>query len=515
MTRNIPLCDSFQSTMGKNNAVNAFNVLKEDKILAKITGYVTNDVDRLNLIKSCKHFYNKIMGNFSGVTTSIEEKFHLNVSFYKECTKAKCQKIKENETLKDVIVFETSSGGVFIWEGRKELINEDFSSFFKELQRWLMLHNQLVTNVKFNFDKTCGHLVFKEVISLLFEKLANVKKFSISLNLFYIIGSRYPYIIKNLANDERKKIIEIFGDEYDDLEVTRFLQLNQLFSPDHYVELKPTIQWGMSSMSYGNPLGNVSWFKYFRKISNINLDLVYAYFGNQKKLNEIDIYCDRESSEWESPSKVESFENVSVFTYTILCDHDFCAIKALSPFPLTNGFGKNDRLKEIYIKGKMSNECQRYFLIFLREKFPNIRTLWAPLGGFLTDFENFFVPFSRLTSIYLSEISQEQLINVLTFAKTFFQKDHNIKTIAASGDELFYSLKVEDASNIKSKFRHLFIDSEPVHIKDGKYEINVSEKSSEFNDTFSEKERLIRSNFIMSNSFVDLDKFDTFLLPIS
>uniref|UniRef100_A0A0N4Z8X1 F-box domain-containing protein n=1 Tax=Parastrongyloides trichosuri TaxID=131310 RepID=A0A0N4Z8X1_PARTI len=497
-----------------DNASLILDVFLESNLCSKITSYIPNQIDRVSLSHTCSYFYNMIYGKPPGNRNSVFLKLHLEVKLYKELKKEDFRAVYLIEDLKNVIVFNLSDINIFIWDRYKEYkemkeknVNADTRVLFKKLQLWLMEHNQLISHITLSYEIGCKVDIYAELICLLFEKLHNVAKVTFNGNMFYAIATSYPDIVRKFSMNEKKIIIEIRGDKDDRGGITRRYRLLEWLTPDHHVEFSPTSYWSISSQNFGNPLRNMSVYKSFKMISNVRMCDVDMYFRDQEQLNEISLLCPSYEPPVSKFGLIESFKNVSILTFTCYHHYETCSFNVLSSFPMNARGDKNDNLKKIYIISDISVKKQNELLDFLTMKFTNIETLWVPIGSLFFGMDFLFKSFNRLTSICISQISREQMRNVITFAVTFSQKDQYVKTIAVHGNQLGYRMMIADALEIKKKFKYLFCDHEEVEFQDDKFKLYCRDEFINPRFLFLKNEKHIRCCFIMTNSVSDIEKF--------
>uniref|UniRef100_A0A0N4ZP04 DUF3800 domain-containing protein n=1 Tax=Parastrongyloides trichosuri TaxID=131310 RepID=A0A0N4ZP04_PARTI len=370
----LPLFDSPKLVCEGDDASVTFIVLSEKNLLTKIISNITNNQDRFNFSLGCKYFYNVIYGKPNDKKGSGELKFNLSVSLYKTFKDEKFYRYDETKVFKNVIVFNTSTGSQFIWnrcdDYLKMLTRMEYDGtpkLFKKLQRWLMLHNQLITTITLSYEMGCKVSIYKEIVCLLFEKLTNVEKVTLNANLFYTLATYYLNIVEKFSTNKNKVIIEICGDQVDKGGITRRFKLLEWLTPKHLVQLNPTNSWSLSSTQFGNPIGNMSVYKYYQKISNVSMSDIRYHFRDQIQLKEVCIRCDISERPTPYNDKIESFKNVSTFSFTSFCNHQDCILNVLSSFPTSNNSGKNYSLREVYIYCKEDFRGQKKLLNLLCE----------------------------------------------------------------------------------------------------------------------------------------------------
>ncbi|CEF64037.1 Hypothetical protein SRAE_1000229300 [Strongyloides ratti] len=367
-----------------------------------------------------------------------------------------CPYYGEEET-KNVIQFDTSDECTYVWNYNHILFEK---------------------YVKLECDSGVKSLFYKEIVYIIFEKLTNIRRISMTSNILYILGTYYIETLKSLEINEKNIIIEIYGGKKDCGITTKKLKnLDEWLTSSHYVELYPNVCWNYNHLSFGCPVYNISNYKYFKKIRNISTFYIEMFFTDQIEIEEVYTYCDRRAwfAEYNPIYSWKCFKNTSRLVFG--CNNKFhkgCGLGILSWFPLAENDYRNYNLKELIYP--MTNSD--YFNLktkpidMISKIFPNITLLTLPASSISQNLKSIFIRFRMLKDIILWNVSIKQINEFIEFATSYSMDNYFIRTLYFNCPNAEYSLNVKKAIEIKKRFKYFEVDSKPVKIIDGKFDIN-------------------------------------------
>uniref|UniRef100_A0A0N5CBT8 F-box domain-containing protein n=1 Tax=Strongyloides papillosus TaxID=174720 RepID=A0A0N5CBT8_STREA len=525
----IPIFYGSELTIDGNYSSETWVVFNEMNLLSRITENITKDVDRMNFSLTCKYFYNYMFGTRQRRKYMPGSRFHLNISLLRDMNIPESCPYYGKEETKNVIQFDTSGGCTYVWNYNHivyERCSKDYGSvnlvpYFSELNRWVTLHSQLITDVRIDYDIGVKSLFYREILYIILEKLVNLKKISMNANIFFVLATFYFEDLQTLTKDKKNIVLEIKASPDDNGGITRrFQKLNEWLTPEHHVELIPKISWSYFHSNFKCPIVSISTYKYFKKIQNISTYDLYMFYSDQQALDEIFVYCDPRSwfKHYDRTGSCGAFKNVSKFTFC--CNeqnksHFGCGLGVLSFFPLDNNGNTNLNLRELsfsmdtYRKFKLSeNDVHTISKIF-----PNITLLTLPASGISNNLGCIFNKFHHLQDIMIWNTTVEQLDQFINFASNFSKDNYLIRTFYFVFKDRGYYLNIENATKIKRKFKYFEADCEPVIISDGQFVLdNVNEFVLLRKKSYKEY-KYVDTEIRMSNSVDVLEKFKNIISP--
>uniref|UniRef100_A0A0K0DSP7 F-box domain-containing protein n=1 Tax=Strongyloides stercoralis TaxID=6248 RepID=A0A0K0DSP7_STRER len=523
----IPVFPNSKIQVDGPNGLIISTVFNEKNILRRITENITKDVERMKFALTCKYFYTFMFCKNLRKINLPKKRFHLNVSFLNAMDIPQSSPYYGTVETKNVIQFDTSGACTYVWNYNHiifDTCSKNYGSiylppYFKELNYWITLHSQLITDVRIDYDVGCKSLFYNEIAYIIFEKLTNLKKISMSSSVFYVLATSFFDKLQSLTRDKKNVIIEISASKRDNGGITKKLKdLDKWLTPEHHVELIPKVVWSCSTLAFGCPLNNISSYKYFRKIQNVSTFDLQMYFSDQKELEEIFVFCDSRIwfSKYNSTNSQEYFKKVSRFTFSCInSDHYGCGLGILSWFPLENNGYQNFSLKELSFtdNNRFVFQLNPESLNMLSKTFPNIRLLTIPTSDVSPTLKTLFCKFYHLRDVLLWNVSLKQMDEFIEFASTFPMDTYFIQSLCFISKKNGYLLNVKNAIEIQKRFKYFEVDSQPIQISEGKFVVDgvldfmLKGKYSPFEN------KHVLSKVFISKSLSALEKFEGIISP--
>uniref|UniRef100_A0A0N4ZBU9 F-box domain-containing protein n=1 Tax=Parastrongyloides trichosuri TaxID=131310 RepID=A0A0N4ZBU9_PARTI len=486
-TPEIPLYHDPELHIDGPDANAIFTVFSNDNILPMITKHLTDVDDRVNVMSTCKHFFNYMFKKHPRNNPKTRINFKVEVQLCR--VEENYVTLGSNTTTRAIVLRAPGHVSRIIYTIRKvsdtiteEDVKQDMIYAYYRLRIWLRLLSHIITEVRVTAMVEVNHFIYKDVFDLIKDTLSNLRKVSVNSTVFNSICKFGVGEFEYYRISQRNVLFEVSADDNDYghpmVNATVKDVVSQL--PDDFVlSFVPRRIWysGSPNLREFCPLNTMAKFRNIYSISNVTTLAFNEIFTSQNNIKELFLYCDdRRCFHQYAPSySLKAFSTITSFTYC--CNeygHDDCKHGILSLFPINRKTGQNETLKSLsFAKSKFNVErsLTEYELYCISAVFVNITSLYLNGKHFPLPLDKLFKNFSNLHHLLLYDINGDQVNEYIEFVLNSESRIFDTLVLDIISSRTPYSINVQEALMLKTKYPIFEIDRKPVDIKDGKFQI--------------------------------------------